>query len=895
MKLLSRQLSFLYCAITGLGVVFASYVSTGHADGWDCAVDAKGEWLCQAATGSQSEVAATGEATSGETIGPGAGALLPPVDIAAKSNTGSEKIRLTRISDDWVSLDKLTDTQRQATDVVICCGAYRDPSSGDQMSPENAPINAHADNTQTDLAAETTTLTGDVQIRQGYRYLRSDQAVVQKNPQQIALSGNVELREPGLLLLSDSAKVMVDDKTAQMDDVQYLLHEKHVTGDADSLARSETGVISMINATYTYCPVDDRQWHLQTSSLTLDPNDSQGRARNVTLKVGEVPVFYTPYLQFPLGSQRMSGFLVPSFGLGEDGFDLQTPYYLNLAPNYDMLFTPRYISDRGLMLGSSFRHMSEYTNTSVMANVLPSDSKAGNGIDSDRWYFSTRHDGNAERWESKVDMTAVSDDDYFHDFSNAGLRASSNSQLRKEAGFDYLPDNWRVGVVAKDFQTLSDDMIVPHEVMPSLFADGNYALSNGAVVNLHNRMTEFGHHDEGELTRQDNFYYDLEQTENRILTGSRYNMDYSIAYPMRTQAAFLTPKVGMRHVTQQLNGTNNMVMMPAGYDFAGKTLLKDTPYGGSTPDSNPSATVGYASLDSGLIFERDSQWFGNNYRQTLEPRMFYYYAGQQDQKDMYNFDSYDLSFSYAQLFRDYRLAGEDYIDDSNQISAGVSTRFLDPKSGRELLRAGIGQAYYLDKRDIVLQDTLKDTQYEQNRSHSAIVTELAARLSRNWDLHTETLWNDDKAQRERQTLAMRYRDDKRRLFNIGYQFMDREPTENDDGELVDRSVEQAYASASYPIADAWSLIGHHNYDVTNSRELETIMGVEYESCCWNARVVLREWAVNRRFEDDVNDQQTDNGIFFQVQFKGLGNFGENLESMLSDSIYGFEDRGRSLD
>lgn len=893
--------------MTGLGLILAAYAVTASASGWDCATDAKGEWLCQAAApGSAGADIATGGSGEGAEIDPGTGALLPPVGIAAGGGKKPAPLRLTRLSDDWVSLDKLTEAQRQEGDNKICCGAYVDPSvSGDLTDPDGAPIRAHADQTQTDMVAQTTTLSGDVQIRQGYRYLRADQAVINKNPQQVSLAGNVELREPGLLLLSDSGRVMVDDKTAAMDDVQYLLHEKHVHGDADSLTRSETGVISMINATYTYCPVDDRQWHLETSSLTLDPNDAQGRARNVTLRVGEVPVFYTPYLQFPLGSQRMSGFLVPSFGLGEDGFDLQTPYYFNLAPNYDLVMTPRYITDRGLMLGSHFRHMSERTRTDLIANVLPGDSDANRDIDSDRWYFSAKQTGADERWESLVDVTAVSDDEYFSDFSNSGLRSSSRSQLRKEAQFDYLPDNWRVGIEAKDFQTLSDSMAEPHNMMPSLFADGAYQLG-GAEINLHHRITEFGHQDEGEF--QDRIAYDIEQTEYRVLTGSRYNLDYNVAYPLRAQGAFFTPKVGMRHVTQQLDGTNDSILLREGTDIRniknihnqynmgfGDYLPYDVLYTGSTPDSNPSATVGYASLDSGLVFERDSQWFGKGYRQTLEPRLFYYYAGQQDQEDMYNFDSNNLSFSYAQLFRDYRLAGEDYIEDANQVSAGVSTRFLDPKTGRELVRASIGQAYYLSKRDIVLENTVQDTEYEQNRSHSSIVAEVAARLNRYWDIRTEALWNDDKSKSERETVALRYRDDERRLFNVGYQFLDREPSVNDDGDLVDRSVEQTYVSAAYPLGNQWSLIGHWNHDITNSRELETIAGVEYESCCWSTRIVARRWAVNKRFIDDVDDQGTDNGIFLQVQFKGLGNFGDSLEGMLSDAIFGFEDRNKPLD
>ena len=180
-----------------------------------------------------------------------------------------------------------------------------------------------------------------------------------------------------------------------------------------------------------------------------------------------------------------------------------------------------------------------------------------------------------------------------------------------------------------------------------------------------------------------------------------------------------------------------------------------------------------------------------------------------------------------------------------------------------------------------------------------MVFDLAARLTNHWDIRTETLWNDDKALRERQSLALRYRDGEGRLFNTGYQFVDREPTPNQltplNRQLVDRTVEQVYASAVYPLNNQWSLIGHWNHDITNSRELETVAGFEYDSCCWTARVVARRWVINDLFIDNIDAQDTRNGIFLQFQLKSLGNFGDSLDSILSDSIQGFEDRHKTLD
>lgn len=924
--------------LTGLGLILASVANPAQA-GWDCNLDANGEWSCLAAgaytDASGAAVVAVPDATSIEDSAIEATATgvqttetqpaimqangVQPAASQTTDATASAQTEpsadvtapthITSISDDWVPLDKLTEAQKQQLsetqqhETGICCGMYVDPvTSADQTDPANAEVNAHADATDTDISNQVSMLKGNVQINQGYRYLRADSARLQKNPQQVTLEGNVALREPDLLLTGDKAEIQIDENTAQLENVQYLMHKEHIHGSAESLGRSDTGVISMTGASYSYCPVGDEQWALKAGSLTLDPNDSQGRAHDVTLRVKDVPVFYTPYLQFPIGDQRMSGFLVPSFGTGKDGVDIQAPYYLNLAPDYDLTLTPRYIGDRGLMLGSQFRAITENTRSSLVASFLPNDNNASaeqtvvtnpNGTKSfedvpdQRWFMHARQDGAAEKWESLVDYSAVSDSQYFHDFSNSGFHASNTAQLRKQGEFDYLPENWRVGVLAKEYQTLDDNLAIPHKVLPSLFADGTYVLESGPVINLHQAVTEFDHTDKNQLRDidhdgiEDSFdtfvpnspvYYDLSGRETVPLTGRRYNLNYNIALPLRSAGAFVTPTVGVRHVSQQLDETTV-----------------------NTPNSNPSTTAGFASVDSGLVFERDSQWFGNDYRQTLEPRLFYYYSQQKNQDDIYSFDSNSLSYSYAQLFRDYRLAGEDFIDDANQVSAGVSSRLLSPTTGRELVRVGIGQTYYLSKRDVVLEIDPATTAYEQNRTKSDIVLDASARLNRHWDARTETLWNEDKGKRDRQSLAVRYRDEEGRLFNVGYQYLDRQPTVNSLGFYTDRAVEQYYTSAVYPLDNQWSLIGHWNHDVTNSRELETIAGFEYNSCCWTTRLVARHWVVNNQFTADPSQQQTDNGIFLQIQLKSLGNFGDKLDNILSDSIHGFEDRNKALD
>lgn len=947
MKKLSRSMGLVpRHSLTGLGLILATVASQQAFANWACSMDSAGEWQCAAAgsaveaqeftSAPQSaldreidavahgravpvEPAATKPSASADDSAPAAGGDVASELAADDTNGDYTRQRSTRLQDDWVryenltaeQLAALTDEQRIAAEA--CCGTYVDPLADKKgIKPQDSEIKAHADSTDTDLANQLSALSGNVQVSQGSRYLRADRANLKRDSKEVELEGNIVLREPGVLITGNRADLQLNDNTAQIEDVEYLMHKEHVHGAAESLSRSDTGVIAMTDASYSYCPIDDRDWELQASSLTLDPNDSQGRARNVVLRVKDVPVFYAPYMQFPLGDQRMTGFLTPSFASTDEGVDIRAPYYINLAPNYDLTLVPRLISDHGMMIGGTFRHMSAKTYQTVTAHVLPGDDDVEPGIDRDRWFANVQHQGSDKRWSSNVDVSAVSDEHYFHDFSTDGLHGANRHQLRRSGSFTWKPDNWDIGITAKEYQTLDPNLVDPHQVKPSLFANGDYQ-AGGFEFKLNHSATEFDHRRAGRFFDVDGdgfdqrgaqfvdidangiddriqlsggdvdalligsrAFYDLENRETLPLTGRRYNVDYAVEYPMIWDAGFVKPKIGFRHVSQDLDDT--------------------TPF---TPDSNPQATGGYASIDSGLIFERDTNLFGRDYLQTFEPRLFYYYSDGGNQDDIYNFDTDALSASYSHLFRDYRLSGGDYIDDSNQVSVGFTTRYLNPENGREAFRFSLGQAFYMEDRDVVLATSAARAQYERERDRSAIVADMSAQLSRHWDIRSELLWDENRGERERQSLDLRYRDEKGRLFNLGYQFLEQDKTPNlltpVTGKLADRTVDQAYISAVYPLSNQWSLIGHYSYDMQNSRELETIAGVEYSSCCWSARLVARQWVSNKYFIDSVDDQDTKNGIFLQVQFKSLGNVGDNVDTALSDSIIGYDKRHRALD
>ena len=90
-----------------------------------------------------------------------------------------------------------------------------------------------------------------------------------------------------------------------------------------------------------------------------------------------------------------------------------------------------------------------------------------------------------------------------------------------------------------------------------------------------------------------------------------------------------------------------------------------------------------ASLDGGLMLERQTSLFGQSMTQTLEPRLYYLYSQYEEQIFQPDFDTAELTFSYGQLFRDTRFSGNDRLDDANQLSVGVTSRYFDNETGEE--------------------------------------------------------------------------------------------------------------------------------------------------------------------------------------------------------------------
>ena len=338
---------------------------------------------------------------------------------------------------------------------------------------------------------------------------------------------------------------------------------------------------------------------------------------------------------------------------------------------------------------------------------------------------------------------------------------------------------------------------------------------------------------------------------NKRVTGDRIDLWPDISLPIRRSAFEVTPKVGARYTGYKLDNQDPAV------------------------SSNPDRTTPFASLDSTLFFERNLNIGSARYTHTLEPRLFYLYVQGENQDDIPLFDASQPTFSYRELFAENRFNGVDRMGDANQAALAVTTRLLDTNTGAEKMRASIGELFYFANRNVTLDNSepLKD-------STSDIAGELEVALSRSWTGKADMVWNPRDKVTERANARIQYNPGFRKIANISYRY-------------INGSQNQIDTSILWPLTPSWQVVGRWYYDISDSQKLETLAGLEYDSCCWGIRFVTRDFVDNvdtRNNNNDVGDSKSNRIFMVQVVFKGLASFGGNIESLLQNGILGYSER-----
>ncbi|MBD3670973.1 MAG: LPS assembly protein LptD [Gammaproteobacteria bacterium] len=641
---------------------------------------------------------------------------------------------------------------------------------------DKAPIEVSS-NKATSQPGQGMLLEGDVRIRQGSRLMQADRVDYSEHSGDFKADGNVLFRNPNYQVESLRARVKLTGNEGVYEDVNYKFTPRHASGEASRM--ESKGEITQFEAvSFTTCDPAQVDWQMKADAIKLDQAAKQGTARDIVLYFKDVPIFYFPYLRFPVSEDRLSGFLFPGIGYhNESGWDISVPYYWNMAPNYDMTITPHLVSERGILLEDKFRYLTENSRGVLDFEYLPGDRLTG----TDRGMAHYEHNGRlGSHWSTRAEVNYVSESSFYSDFGKSS-ELSRAPYLKNLLQSTYTGTQWGFTGSLEAYQTLSG--IEPYQRMPQLVMNYRPA-GNNRLNTLFN--SEY------------NYFYSADKN----IIGSRLHTVAGLSYPYRHIAGFLVPRLTW-HSTH--------------YEVEDRSLPASNQYSRDLP---------VFSLDSGLFFERNLA--DGRLMQTLEPRLYYLNVPYQDQDALPRFDSSAYTFDFNQLFRENRFTGSDVIGDANQLTVAVTTRFLSTASGNELFSASLGQILYFEDRRVTLNPSSSDL----TESGSDYVAELSAQPFDHWDWRATLLWDPVTDSADIFNTRLQYKPNAAHIVNLAYRSTANAGTP---------SLSQADTSALWKLNSRWHLYGRYNHDLLNQESLETLYGFGYESCCWSLRLTQRDY------------------------------------------------------
>ena len=725
--------------------------------------------------------------------------------------------------------------------VIAPTARAADPAGIDAsgLAPELAleePVEASAARVTSE--GDTVSLDGGARIDWAGRRVTAESARYETTTGEVDVDGALVFEEPGVRLSSVDARIDLDDETFETGRTSYRIDVdgRRASGEAARVSGRPGGVFELEGATYSSCPPEALDWFFRASRIRLDTESGIGTARGIALRFKGVPVFALPTFSFPVGTKRKTGFLAPAVARGDStGFELLVPWYWNIRPELDATFVPRLMTKRGVQLGTELRWLNP-RGAWTLDHELLRDAERG-----DEWRRFTRlsHAGTlGTRWTTAVEYATVSDDEYFEDLGNS-LQRASVTHLEQRAELVYEDPTTVAAVRLQGFETVDASLDAPTERpyrrVPQVAIRSEYPARplglRGAV--------------DGEFV-----YFDRRDSA----TGARVDLRPELSLPLGGDAWFVEPAASFR-------------LTHYGLDDGG-------------PEDLDSATrsLPTASVDAGLFFDRTLGDGGSV--QTLEPRLFYLRVPYRDQDGLPVFDSSAFDFNVSQLFRENRYSGPDRVADADQLSLALTTRIIDGEDGRESLRASVGQILFFDGRRVRLPDERFGTPGslgDADADRSDLVAEIATRFRPDWLARANLQWNPDTDTTVRGSALLSYRPGPDRIVNLGHRVVNTGTSA--ETEQLDVSTIWSLAGLG---ADEWRVAARWNYSLDADVSLETLVGVEYDSCCWALRAAAR-----RYISDDGEDH--DNAFYLQLVLKGLAPVGQDYGTVLESAILGYRD------
>lgn len=690
--------------------------------------------------------------------------------------------------------------------------------------PDDLPVYLEADSLTGD-GESNLRLDGNAQIRRTDTVLKGDSIEYRQVEGEVEATGGVRLARDGNVVSGPRLKLNLNTGVGELDNARFFFGLNGGRGTADHVELLGQGRVRADNVSYTGCDCEEPSWEMRARRIDFDYDAGEATSYGSTLYFKSLPILGAPKMSFPISDARKSGFISPTFGItSKSGPQLLTPYYFNIAPNRDATISPRYMERRGLQLGGEFRYLEPNYSGEARATYLSNDRVT----QTDRYLYSFAHRQRlTDTLGLNFNINGASDDNYFRDFSVAGTGLASTATLERSAALTWKSGYWDAfGRVVK-FQTLQDPLlpiIPPYDREPQLRLNGARYDWNGFDARVEVDTTRF--------------------KNSRLISGTRSYAYPSVAYPIIRPGGFLIPKIGINTTRYDVDA------------FQGADAYR------------ANRTTPIVSLDTGLIFERDGRMLGQDVTQTLEPRLYYLRVPYRDQSRLPVFDTALADFNFAQIFSENIYAGNDRIAEANQVTAALTSRWLDPKTGVERARVtGAQRLYFSDQRVTLPGDAVRSD------GRSDYLASVYGALTSSLSGETTVQYNPQISRVSRSTVGARFSPARASTVALSYRY------QRESVSVLGR--EQIDLAFQWPLAPRWFGVGRFDYSLLQNRIAEVVAGVEYNStCCFAVRAVVQRYAVATR--------DTTTAFFLQLELNGFARVGTSPINTLRRSIPGYQ-------
>ncbi|AFT84515.1 LPS-assembly protein LptD [Paraburkholderia phenoliruptrix] len=685
--------------------------------------------------------------------------------------------------------------------------------------------------TDQDLAVK-----GAAEVRRNTVVIKSDALHYDQDSDMADAYGQVRLNNNGTTFAGPEAHMRVDSSEGFMTAPKYHFNVTGGSGSAERVDLLDNERSVFTKGTYTACAcTDNPAWYIKGSEFDFDTGADEGVAYNSVLFFQGVPVFASPWLSFPLSGERRSGILPPTFSLSStNGFELSVPYYFNIAPNRDLTLTPRLISKRGVQLQAAFRYLSPTYSGSITGEFLPNDRLTK----TNRYALYIQHNQNfGNGFGGYIYYNKVSDNTYPEDLSSSANQFMNGTQLlyQQEAGLTYNNGPWSVLAREQHWQTLTPS-VAPYGREPQL--NVKYAKYN------------VGGFDFGAEADYTNFRI----TTADMTQGQRVMFNPYISYSVVGPGYFVTPKVQWHFASYNLNNISTDV--PAG-----------------TP-KNFTESIPTLTFDTGLIFDRSVRLFGEDYIQTLEPRLYYVYTPYRNQASAPLFDTAESDFGLAEIFTPNTFVGNDRIADANRLTAAITTRFINPATGDERARFVIAQQYYFQDQRVTLLPNQTSTQ----ATHSDLIVGASLKLGAGFASETAFQYNADNNQLVKTSVGFGFSPATGKVLNVAYRYTRANTT------LDNEPINQVLVSGQWPLSHRVFGVGRFNYDLGGHRIVDGLVGLQYDADCWTLGAGIQRYANGL---NTSGQHQSSTRFLAQLTFKGLSSVDNGLIAAFRSSVAGY--------